>query len=124
MEVREFKKSESILKVDKLGFWKENSKEASDILKVINGIELGRIVARDIGGSDPERMSPPNVLKYVKDALKNTDIKVFILLNIYILIYSLTNTKLNKMSVVEGQEEFLKSYPCFAAVNRAADCKL
>ena len=84
--MREFKKSESLLKVDKLGFWKENSKEASDILKVINGIELGRIVARDIGGSDPERMSPPNVLKYVKDALKNTDIKVFILLNIYILI--------------------------------------
>ena len=84
--MREFKKSESLLKVDKLGFWKENSKEASDILKVINGIELGRIVARDIGGSDPERMSPPNVLKYVNDALKNTDIKVFILLIIYICI--------------------------------------
>ena len=80
MEVREFKKSESLLKVDKLGFWKENTKEASDILKAVNAIELGRIVARDIGGSDPERMSPPNVLTYVNDALKNTDIKVVILL--------------------------------------------
>jgi len=57
-------------------------------------------MTRDIGGSDPERMSAENVLKYVRQALESTEIKI---------------------EVVEGQDEFVKSYPCFAAVNRAAN---
>ena len=30
-------------------------------------IELGRVVGRDIGGADPERMAPPRVAEYVQD---------------------------------------------------------
>lgn len=59
---------------------------------MISATELGRIVARDIGGSDPERMAPANVLAYVNDIFKSTDIKVdiFILPNQYNkLIYRL-----------------------------------
>ena len=33
-------------------------------------------MTRDIGGSDPERMSAENVLKYVRQALESTEIKV------------------------------------------------
>ena len=89
-----------MLKVEKLGYWHSNLAEGNDLIKTINAIEIGRIVTRDIGGSDPERMSAENVLKYVRSIFDATDIKI---------------------SVVEGQENFEKNYPCFAAVNRAAE---
>ena len=54
-------------------------------------------IDRDIGGSDPERMCSANVLEYVQNSLKDTNIK---------------------MNVIDEQSKFLESYPCFAAVNR------
>ena len=39
-------------------------------------IEKGRVVARDIGGSDPERMAAPRVEEYVLEAFKGTKVKV------------------------------------------------
>ena len=45
-------------------------------------------------------MSSENVLKYVRSIFESTDIT---------------------LSVIEGQENFEKHYPCFAAVNRAAE---
>lgn len=44
--------------------------------RIANSIESGRSVARDIGGSDPERMSAPNVAQYVEKLFQNTVIKV------------------------------------------------
>ncbi|GBM55003.1 Putative aminopeptidase W07G4.4 [Araneus ventricosus] len=66
---------------------------------VLSGIELGRIMCRDIGGSDPERMAAPNVATYVKEIFANTPIKV---------------------DVVHDQAVIEKEYPLLAAVNRAA----
>ncbi len=66
-----------------------------------NAIDLGRIVAKDIGGSDPERMSASNVLKYVQETFGNSE-------NI-------------KIKVIDDVDEFNKNYPSFAAVNRAAN---
>ena len=100
LEVRESQKTEDLIKLEKLGYWHQNLAEGNELIRAINAIEIGRIVTRDIGGSDPERMSAENVLKYVQNVLQSTDIKV---------------------SVVEGQENFEKGYPCFAAVNRAAN---
>ena len=60
---------------------------------------LTRFVARDIGGSDPERMAPPNVEQYVRDVFKNTDIKV---------------------EVISDPSVLSQEYPLFSAVNRAA----
>jgi len=62
-------------------------------------IEAGRVVARDIGGSDPERMAAPRVEEYVKETFKGTKVSV---------------------EVVQGQATFETEYPCLAAVNRAA----
>lgn len=100
LEIREANNSSDLLKVDSLGFWHTDLEAASRLLSVVKAVELGRIVTRDIGGSDPERMSAPNVHKYVEKVLKSSGIH---------------------MSVVHGQENFEKDYPCFAAVNRAAN---
>merc|ERR1719188_225093 len=63
-------------------------------------LEAGRLAARDIGGSDPERMAAPRVAEYVREMFKGTSVKV---------------------EVMEGQSNFEKNYPCLAAVNRAAN---
>lgn len=76
MEAREAKKSNDLLKIEKLGFWHANAKEANRLIDVISATEIGRIVARDIGGSDPERMAAANVLAYVNEIFKSSDIKV------------------------------------------------
>ena len=62
-------------------------------------IETGRVVCRDIGGSDPERTAAPRVEQYIRDYFKGSRVKV---------------------EVVQGQETFVKEYPCLAAVNRCA----
>ena len=45
-----------------------------------------RIVARDIGGSDPERMAAKNVEEYVKEIFGNSSVKVCTILLIRISI--------------------------------------
>lgn len=60
---------------------------------------FSRSVARDIGGSDPERMTPPNAEEYIRDEFNNTDIK---------------------MEVVTDPTVLSHEYPLFAAVDRAA----
>lgn len=62
-------------------------------------IEAGRVVSRDIGGSDPERMAAPRVEEYVQSTFIGTKVKV---------------------EVMKGQEFFEREYPCLAAVNRCA----
>lgn len=75
---------------------------ANKTLELVSAIELGRIVTRDIGGSDPERMSAINVASYVSNIFESSGIN---------------------LTVIEGQSLFEKDYPCFAAVNRAASGK-
>ncbi len=84
MEVREAKNQPSLLKFEKLGYFSSNLDEGNRLIRIVNGIELGRIVARDIGGSDPERMNPQNAHQFVTDLFKSTDIKV----NIFLLNFS------------------------------------
>ena len=89
--------------MDKLYFWQgqESDENTQKLVETVNAIELGRIVTRDIGGSDPERMAAPRVLEYVQHAFKGT--------------------QSIKIQVVEGQHNFERDYPLFAAVNRAAN---
>ena len=78
MEVREFKKLSSLLKIDRLGFWHDGDAQVAErLIEHANAVELGRIVARDIGGSDPERMCAANVQAYVESIFKSSsEIKV------------------------------------------------
>lgn len=58
-----------------------------------------RSVARDVGGSDPERMAPPRVEEYVRKVFEGTKVKV---------------------DVVSDDAKLVKEYPLFSAVNRCA----
>ena len=70
-----------------------------EVMEEALAIEKGRVVARDIGGSDPERMAAPRVEEYVLEAFKGTKVKV---------------------EVMKSQDFFKREYPCMAAVNRCA----
>ena len=105
MEIREARNTRDLLKVDAISLWHHGESEAANekLINLVNAIELGRIATRDIGGSDPERMSAPRVQEYVQHLFKaSPEIK---------------------LSVIEGQTNFEKDYPLFAAVNRAASGK-
>lgn len=84
-------------KLEKIGLW--NGHENGDLVKKLRALEAGRLVARDIGGSDPERMAPPRVADYVQQVFKDTRVSV---------------------SVVSDVGYIEKNYPCLGAVNRCA----
>ncbi|KAK8751177.1 hypothetical protein OTU49_013277, partial [Cherax quadricarinatus] len=58
-----------------------------------------RCIARDIGGSDPERMAPPRVEEYVKKVFQGTKVS---------------------LEIVSDDVKLCKQYPLFSAVNRCA----
>jgi len=94
IEMRETSKEKAAGKLELLGW-----AGADSVLKQALIIEQGRVVCRDIGGSDPERMAAPRVEEYVTQCFAGTKVSV---------------------EVQKGQEFFEREYPCLAAVNRAA----
>ncbi|CAF1339686.1 unnamed protein product [Didymodactylos carnosus] len=86
-------------KIERLGFWCCDNNDEEKTVRYANAIELGRCVARDIGGGDPERMAPPKLADYVEKTFAHTTVKV---------------------KIIKDKNEFEKEFPCFAAVNRAA----
>ncbi|CAF3764811.1 unnamed protein product [Rotaria magnacalcarata] len=103
LQVREHKPDKKT-KVERLGvFIGSTSFDSSYSEKLVNyvrAVEMGRFVARDIGGADPERMAPPRVAEYVQNLFnKSSGIK---------------------MNIIKDKEEFENKFPLFAAVNRAS----
>ena len=43
---------------------------------LVQSSHIFRVVTRDIGGSDPERMAAPRVVEYLQEVYKDTVIKV------------------------------------------------
>merc|ERR1711970_1097454 len=95
LEMRETSKEKAAGKLELLGW-----AGADSVLKQALIIEQGRVVCRDIGGSDPERMAAPRVEEYVTQCFAGTKVSV---------------------EVQKGQEFFEREYPCLAAVNRCAN---
>jgi len=93
LEMRE-QVPEKAVKLSKLGILGDGSK-----VDLAKALEAGRIVSRDIGGSDPERMAAPRVEEYVNKEFDGTGVKI---------------------EVFKGQTLFEEMYPCLAAVNRCA----
>ncbi|XP_014212838.1 putative aminopeptidase W07G4.4 [Copidosoma floridanum] len=99
LEVREIS-NDRTHKANCLGIWSPIcSKKLQGVVKLAAALESGRYVARDIGGSDPERMAPPRVEEYIHKLFEGTCIDVQVISDPCILE---------------------KEYPLFAAVNRAA----
>ena len=65
----------------------------------LNATEAGRRLARDLCGTNPERMAPPGFADYCVEAFTGTDVKV---------------------DVISSQEQLQNEYPLLAAVARAA----
>ncbi|XP_047475065.1 putative aminopeptidase W07G4.4 isoform X1 [Penaeus chinensis] len=93
LEIRE-DVPEKITKIQSLGFLGSDK-----IVQLALALESGRSVARDVGGSDPERMAPPRVEEYVRKVFEGTKVKV---------------------DVVSDDAKLVKEYPLFSAVNRCA----
>nr|XP_015197444.1 PREDICTED: putative aminopeptidase W07G4.4 [Lepisosteus oculatus] len=100
LELREAAVMEKDHKVETLGVWVPEETQGRRITHLATALESGRVVCRDIGGSDPERMAAPRVAQYVQDLFKGTEVKV---------------------SVISHIGELQKEYPCLAAVNRCAN---
>ena len=62
-------------KVTRIAILAQDDKIDAEIKQAV-AIEHGRAVARDIGGSDPERMAAPRVAEYVSALFKGTNIAV------------------------------------------------
>lgn len=69
IQARETSKEE-LEPVTVVGFVYENQQQGQKIAELVSAIETGRRLARDVGGADPERMSAPNIVKYLKEAFE------------------------------------------------------
>eukprot|EP01137_Pigoraptor_chileana_P027414 Opistho-2@9976 len=96
LEVVEFDR-ESI-KVRSVGILVGSQSVGERICRCVNAIESGRVVARDIAGSDPERMAPPRVAEYVQKTFEGSCISV---------------------GVTTDPEVLRREFPLLAAVARA-----
>lgn len=104
IEVRETKPSPTeFRKMERIGVYSTNSSISDPELSIVGALEEGRIVARDIGGSDPERMAAPRVADYISQLFQGSCVKV---------------------DIISDRAVFEKSYPLLAAVDRcSADVK-
>ncbi|QSX36266.1 M17 family metallopeptidase [Shewanella sedimentimangrovi] len=71
----------------------------SDTAALLNALEAGRNLARDLCGTEPERMAAPAFADYCLNAFKGSGIQV---------------------SVVEHRDELERDYPLLCAVGRAS----
>lgn len=70
------------------------------LLRDAVALEAGRAVARDLGGADPERMTPGAFAAYLQERFADSPVRV---------------------RVVDDRDVIAREYPLFAAVSRAAD---
>ncbi|XP_033125531.1 putative aminopeptidase W07G4.4 [Anneissia japonica] len=100
IEIRDMK-TDRMTKADQLGFWCPNESVGDRVKNWSEALESGRLVARDIGGSDPERMAAPKVKEYMQELFGGETSSV-------------------KVNVVDDDKILLEKYPLFSAVNRCA----
>ncbi|VDP44199.1 unnamed protein product [Soboliphyme baturini] len=101
IEIRETAKDMG-KRCDVLGVWSCNGAAATkEMVDFATAVEAGRAVARDIAGSDPERMSPPNICDYLQSIFADSSSV--------------------RMKIVSDQNIIKEQYPLLAAVNRAAN---
>ncbi|XP_055337688.1 uncharacterized protein LOC129587795 isoform X2 [Paramacrobiotus metropolitanus] len=88
-------------KADRIAFHMGNTNRMAgpNVEKLAHALEAGRIVTRDIGGSDPERMASPCVAEYVKETF--------------------SGVKEIKIEYITDQKK-LEEFPLLGAVNHAA----
>ncbi len=96
LEAREALSEEKMEPVKSIGLF---DPEKSLDKNFLSAVESGKRLARDLCGTNPERMSPPNFAQFCMDAFKGTEVKV---------------------SVEDDRATLEKKYPLLAAVARAS----
>lgn len=95
LEAREHLGEQNVEPVDQVGLFLESQSEVD----WLTSIESGKRVARDLCGTDPERMSPPQFAHYCQQVFEGSDVSV---------------------SVMEDNKQILTQYPLLHAVARAS----
>lgn len=97
LEAREARGEEQMEPVEAVGFF--SAAAAEHAVRRATAIEAGRRLARDLGGTEPERMAPPRFAQAVKAAFEGTEVEV---------------------EVVRDREPLEREYPLLMAVARAS----
>ena len=97
LEARETIGEEKVEPVRALGFVSDGSGEK--VARLVAAMEEGRRVARDLGGTEPERMAPPRFAEYCEKAFEGSTVKV---------------------EVISDQGALQRDYPLLSAVGRAS----
>jgi leucyl aminopeptidase len=85
--------------VTTLGLTSLSKAVAPELGSWLEAVEGGRRVARDLGGSDPERMAPPRFADYCREAFAALPVEV---------------------TIVDDPVQLTRDYPLLSAVGRAA----
>lgn len=85
--------------VEELGFQCPSGTDGASLAKLLSAIESGRRLARDIAGTEPERMRPRALAQFCLKAFEGTSVKV---------------------SIIDDASTLARDYPLLAAVARAS----
>jgi leucyl aminopeptidase len=99
LEAREALGEAAVEPVRQLGLWAEGAADLEHRVRQVAAIEVGRRLARDIGGTNPERMRPEAVARACEQAFAGTGVQV---------------------SVVSDPATLHRDYPLLMAVARAS----
>lgn len=97
LEGRETIGEEKLEPVRALGFVADDRGEA--VVRMVAAMEEGRRVARDLGGTEPERMAPPRFAEYCEKVFDGSSVEV---------------------DVISDQAVLQRDYPLLSAVGRAS----
>lgn len=99
LEAREDGRDPELEPVEQIGFEVPSGVDGDEMARVLGAIEQGRRLARDISGTEPERMRPEAMAEYCREAFEGTSVRV---------------------EVVDDPDRLLAEYPLLAAVARAS----
>jgi leucyl aminopeptidase len=99
LEAREALGSAEVQPITSIGFAAQDIADGADVARRLSALEAGRAVARDICGTEPERMAPQRMAEYCRDTFAGTDVGV---------------------EIVSDLEKLRQGYPLIAAVGRAS----
>ncbi len=99
LEARESLANAELEPVEELGFQCPSGTDGASIARLLTAIEKGRRLARDIAGTEPERMRPRAMAQACVEAFRGTGVRV---------------------QVLDDASRLLGEYPLLAAVARAS----
>jgi leucyl aminopeptidase len=76
LEAREAHGEDDAEPIVQVGFVVPDGVDGDEVVRVVTAIEDGRRLARDLAGTEPERMTPARMGEYCLDAFLDTDVEI------------------------------------------------